>query len=58
MKAAPQFVPDGPGLDWQKMVGGTWGDGFSDLEPAGDGNFLAIGGSGSWDIVDESTGTY
>ncbi len=49
-------APDTEGLDWENTLGGSWGDGFWDLQPANDGNFIAAGTSGSWDIVDENTG--
>jgi len=52
-------APDTEGLDWEKTLGGSWGDGFWDLQPASDGNYLAAGASGSWDIIaDENTGQY
>jgi len=50
-------APDTEGLDWENTLGGSWGDGFWDLQPANDGNYLAAGTSGSWDILDENTGS-
>ncbi len=54
--SAAVYEPDTSGLDWQNTIGGSWGDGFFDLQPATDGNFVAAGASGSWDIIDENTG--
>jgi hypothetical protein len=38
------------GIEWQEMLGGGMGDGFFDIQPTMDGNFIAVGGSGSWDL--------
>jgi hypothetical protein len=44
---------DMAGIEWQKMLGGSWGDIFFDIQPTNDGNYIAAGASGSWDIKDD-----
>ncbi len=55
LKGESAGAPDTEGLDWENTLGGSWGDGFFDLQPANDGNYIAAGASGSWDIIDENS---
>lgn len=57
LKSESAYLVDRKGLDWQWMVGGSWGDGFFDIQPTNDGNFVAVGASGSWDIKDDNGNT-
>ena len=45
---------DMAGIEWQKMLGGSWGDALFDIQPTTDGNYIAAGGSASWDMPDDN----
>jgi hypothetical protein len=54
LQSASSAPVDMTGIEWQKMLGGKWGDALFDIQPTGDGNYIAVGGSGSPDMTDDA----
>jgi Family of unknown function (DUF6345) len=42
------------GIEWSRMLGGSMGDVLFDIQPTNGGNYIAAGGSGSWDMLDDN----
>ncbi len=54
LSSASSMSVDMAGIEWQKMLGGSMGDAFFDIQPTNDGNYIAAGASGSWDMKDDN----
>ncbi|MDP3564736.1 MAG: hypothetical protein Q8R70_09630, partial [Methanoregula sp.] len=54
MSSVSSVPVDMAGIEWQKMLGGSMGEGFIDIQPTFDGNYIAAGATGSWDMMDDN----
>ncbi|MDP3565259.1 MAG: hypothetical protein Q8R70_12305, partial [Methanoregula sp.] len=52
--SASSVPVDMAGIEWQKISGGSWGEVFFDIQPTTDGNYIAAGATGSWDMMDDN----
>jgi hypothetical protein len=50
------YEVDMEGIEWQRLIGSSWGDALFDLEPTSDGGYISVGGSGYNDK--DVTGTW